>query len=186
MGYKNPDIAISSYRIPNAPGFSRRRVSNSKKQDVLNVNTENVVEYVPPHESMKQNHVYSHSAVMQSYAYNDQRTKLHDEMLSNMGFELIHSDEKNVVYKNSNGNIQWGIAGSESYSDYYTGAKLFISSKPSDDFQKYSKNIEETIYKQLREENPEGRIFVSAHSSGGYWQKRYCKNILMIITYVLE
>ena len=57
---------------------------------------------IAPHESMKQNHVYSHSAVMQSYAYNDQRTKLHDEMLSNMGFGLIHSDEKNVVYKNSN------------------------------------------------------------------------------------
>ena len=29
-----------------------------------------------------------------------------------------------------------------------------------------SKNIE-TIYKQLREENPEGRIFVAAHSLGG-------------------
>ena len=97
MGYKNPDIAASSYIIPNAPG-----VPNPKKQEALNVNTENSVKYVPPHESMKQNHVYSHSAVMQSYAYNDQRTKLHDEMLSNMGFGLIHSDEKNVVYKNSN------------------------------------------------------------------------------------
>ena len=91
LGHKNPDIAMSSYIIP-----------NPKKQEVLNVNTENSVKYVPPHESMKQNHVYSHSAVMQSYAYNDQRTKLHDEMLSNMGFGLIHSDEKNVVYKNSN------------------------------------------------------------------------------------
>ena len=94
---------------------------------------------------------------MQSYAYNDQRTKLHDETLSNRGFELLHSDEKNVVYKNSNGNIQWGIAGSESYSDYYTGAKLFISSSPSDDFQKYSKNIEK-IY----------------HSQGKYWADTFC------------
>jgi hypothetical protein len=37
----------------------------------------------------------------------------------------------------------------ETFSGYYTGAKLFISSSPSDDYQKYSKNIE-TIYKKLR------------------------------------
>jgi hypothetical protein len=54
---------------------------------------------------MQKKHIYVHSALMQSYAYNDKRTEKHEKVLPTTGFELLHSDEKSVVYKNSNGNI---------------------------------------------------------------------------------
>jgi hypothetical protein len=119
---------------------------------------------------MDDNYNYIHSIHFQGYAYEDQRTQFHDESLAKAGFQLLHSDQKNMVYKHYKGNIYWGIAGSDRVGDYLTGFSLYITETPKGNYEKYSNQITD-IYKDIRKMYPADRLYISAHSLGGSMAK---------------
>ena len=119
---------------------------------------------------MDENYNYVYVSHFQNYAYEDQRTEFHDESLAKAGFLLLHTDEKNIVYKHYKGNIYWGIAGSDRMSDYLTGASLYVTETPKGNYEQYSNQITD-IYENIRKMYPVGRLYISGHSPGGAMAK---------------